>query len=217
MVGLFVTALVAPFVVCLDPGHPSENGAGAVGTKVREVELVWDLAKRTEKLLTAYQGRPIKVVLTKNAEHEMVTNRKRAEVANLAHADLFLRIHADSGGHSGIATYFPDGQATVQGVFGPSKAVIEASQALATPFHAGMVRVLGDALPDLGCRSEKKTFIGGKQGALTGTVFATVPVLLVEVCAVDNEHDAAFVSDEKGRDRLAKALAAGVEAVAKAP
>jgi N-acetylmuramoyl-L-alanine amidase len=33
------------------------------------------------------------------------------------------------------------------------------------------------------------------------------------VCSVDNRHDAAFASSQTGRKRLARAIAAGIQAV----
>ena len=156
-----------------------------------------------------------RIVMTKHSLGEKVTNKRRAEIANAAGADLSLRIHADSGGRSGIATYFPDRQAKIQGHLGPSKEVIQKSEKLAPIFHRAMVESLNGALPDLGFMSEQKTFIGGKQGALTGSVFSEVPVFLVELCAVDNKHDAAFAKTEAGRQAFARALVAGIKACVK--
>ncbi|MES1147523.1 MAG: N-acetylmuramoyl-L-alanine amidase [bacterium] len=212
MLAFLVAALVPTYTICLDPGHPSENGSGAEAKGLTEMELVWDVSKRAEKLLNESSNPRFKVVMTKDSLNHKVTNRKRADIANECHADLCLRIHADSGGRSGIATYYPDRQARVQGHLGPSKDVIAKSSALAPVFHSAMVGSLGDVLPNLGCLSEQKTFIGGKQGALTGSVFSEVPVFLVELCAVDNKHDAAFAKTSNGRDAFAYALVAGVRA-----
>jgi N-acetylmuramoyl-L-alanine amidase len=211
---LITTSLVnaqdtRPVVVCIDPGHPSENGFGARGHGIDELDLVWKVSQRTAEILREWKP-GIKIVLTKGALREKVTNRRRAEIANESGADLCLRVHADSGGRSGFATYFPDKQAEVAGVFGPSLEVVESSRTLAQPFHAAVMDVLKGHLPDLGAMPEQKTMIGGKQGALTGTVFSKVPVLLVELCAVDNDHDAQLARSDEGAETFAKALSNGV-------
>ncbi|MFX8945915.1 N-acetylmuramoyl-L-alanine amidase, partial [Acinetobacter baumannii] len=81
---------------------------------------------RTAELLRGLSSN-VKVVMTKSSLREKVTNRRRAEIANDAHADLCLRVHADSGGRSGFATYDPDRAATVQGTTGPSQDVLDRS------------------------------------------------------------------------------------------
>ena len=202
----------ASYIVCLDPGHPSEVGSGAATKKLTEMELVWDVALKTQAMLKASTNPKFTVVMTKHSLKEFVTNRKRAEIGNEANADLILRIHADSGGRSGIATYYPDHQVSLQGHFGPPKLVLDRSAEMAPLFHQAMVSSLAKALPDLGCFSERKTSVGGKQGALTGSVFSEVPVFLVELCAVDNKHDAAFASTDEGKSKFANALVAGVKA-----
>lgn len=208
---LFLTQAVAPkpFVICIDPGHPSENGSGAVGKGINELELAWQVSLETAEILQQWDP-TVKIVFTKRTLKEKVTNKRRAEIANESHADLCLRVHADSGGRSGFATYYPDKQAKVQGVFGPPTEVISTSQDLARVFHVHAMEVLKSDLPDLGCLSEQKTMIGGKQGALTGTVFSKVPVFLVELCAVDNAHDAKFAKTQAGVRQFAYALANGV-------
>ena len=83
---------------------------------------------------------------------------------------------------------------------GPSAAVREASKQAAFAMHAGMLDVLSAAmLHDNGVKGESATFVGGKQGVLTGSIFSKVPTVTVEMAVLSNRHDAAFISSENGR------------------
>ena len=105
--------LAAPFRVCLDPGHPSENNDGReLLNGVREVEVNWAVAQALRRLLEA---KGFTVVLTKNSLGEHVTNKRRAEIANEAGADLMLRLHADSEGPSGLTVFHPRRQGQSKG------------------------------------------------------------------------------------------------------
>lgn len=196
--------------VCIDPGHPSEVGEGTRGKKLTEIRAAWQVGKRLEKLLIA-AGHEVK--LTKNSEREFVKNRKRAETANAFKADLLVRLHCDSEGGTGFWTYFPDRQGTDStGKRGPTPDVIAACKALAPVFHRALADGLKGALRDNGCLPDIRTAVGSKQGALTGSIWSQVPVVLVEMCVLSNPKDEAFLLSEKGQDQMAKALAAGVTA-----
>jgi N-acetylmuramoyl-L-alanine amidase len=54
--------------------------------------------------------------------------------------------------------------------------------------------------------------IGSKQGALTGSIFSNVPVLLVETCSLTNKHDADWIRQPKNQLKMALALAKGCAA-----
>ncbi|WP_395138616.1 N-acetylmuramoyl-L-alanine amidase [Armatimonas sp.] len=197
--------------ICIDPGHPSEVGEGARGKKLTEMHAAWLVAKRLEALLKA-AGHDVK--LTKASEKEFVKNRKRAEIANAFGADLLVRLHCDSEGGTGFWTYFPDRQGTdATGKRGPSTQIITACKQRAPKFHAALAAGLKGALRDNGCLPDIRTAVGSKQGALTGSIWSQVPVVLVEMCVLSNAKDEAFLLSEAGQAQMAKALAAGVRAV----
>jgi len=196
-------------LICIDPGHPSENGIGAATGKLTEVGIAWRVAELLRDRIEQAGG---KVAMTKHREREYVTNRRRAEIANEFHADLMLRLHCDDApGVSGIATYYPDREGVAaDGFRGPSLAVREASEKLAKSFHTAMITELAGALADRGLLTDRQTAIGAKQGALTGSIRSRVPVLLVEMCVLNSRKDVAFVSAADGTKRLCEALFAGV-------
>jgi N-acetylmuramoyl-L-alanine amidase len=63
-------------------------------------------------------------------------------------------------------------------------------------------------------KGDEQTFIGGKQGALTGSIYSEVPALLVEMANLAKADDAKWISNPENQRTLAKALLAGVIAVA---
>ncbi len=66
---------------------------------------------------------------------------------------------------------------------------------------------LSGVFPDRGLHPDTLTRVGGKQGALTGSVFAKEPVLLVEMCVLTNSKDEDWIMSATGEHAMAKALA----------
>ena len=61
-------------------------------------------------------------------------------------------------------------------------------------------------------KTDAATFVGGKQGGvLTGSIFSKVPTALVEMCFINKKADARFIASEKGQDKMANALLAGIK------
>jgi len=206
---LALTTVAFSQTICIDPGHPSENGVGTHGKHISELKAAWVVGVKLAHILRA-DG--YTVVLTKANETQKLTNKHRAEIANDANADLMLRLHCDAGTKSGFATYYPGAVGEVGGVRGPSSSVLESSAAIAPRFHHAVIVALRGAISDRGYHTEAATMIGSRQGALTGSIYSHVPVLLVEMAVLQNAHDDLFISTEKGQGVMARALAAGVHA-----
>lgn len=199
------------FCVCIDPGHPSENNDGLKLTNgLRETALNWEVALLLKQRL---EDDGFKVVLTKKTEREFVTNKHRAEIANTAEASLFLRLHADEGNSTGFTVYYPSRPGSSQGVEGPSAEVLAASKRAGSLFHRAFASNLKGRLKDNGLRGEEGTFIGGKQGALTGSIFSKVPTLLVEMIFISSRQDAEWIKQDSNKRVMVEALAAGVHAL----
>lgn len=202
-------------VVVVDPGHPSETAAGNVvqhGTT--EVHIAWVVALALRDELRA---RDFDVLLTKQHESELVTNRERAEIGNRANAMVLVRLHCDASSDSGFAVYHPDRQGTVDGVTGPDADVISRSGAAARTIHAAMARRLDGRLKDGGVRGDSRTLVGSRQGALTGSIYSRIPTVLVEMVTLSNARDAAFIKDEAGQRLMARAIADGVVDLRRSP
>lgn len=150
--------------------------------------------------------------MTESREGEYVRNRRRAEIANSAKADLMVRLHCDASSKPGFAVYFPDRQGKSEGRTGPSLEVLQRTAPLAERFHRALSDGLKGKLDDQGLLSDIRTAVGSKQGALTGSIFSEVPVVLVEMATITLAHDEAFMVSEAGQKTMAESLAAGVKA-----
>jgi N-acetylmuramoyl-L-alanine amidase len=119
-----------PFIVCIDPGHPSETSAGANAHGLSENRLNWQVAVRLAQRLGAMN---IPYVLTKASEKQYVTNRRRAEIANGANpyrrpTALFIRLHCDVGSGRGFTWYYPDRTGRKGNVSAPARCANRQSQ-----------------------------------------------------------------------------------------
>ena len=196
-------------VVCIDPGHPSEVNSGlTVQNGTTETHIDWAVAQKLRKLLVE---RGFKVVLTKSAEKQVVKNKERALIANRAGAAIMVRLHCDSSPDQGYAVYYPDRQGTVQGKTGPSHEIMERSRQAAQVLDRAMGGALEGVLKNGGVRGDSQTFVGGKQGALTGSIFSEVPVLTIEMVVLSHKTDAVFIRTEVGQNRMAQAIADGIQ------
>jgi N-acetylmuramoyl-L-alanine amidase len=200
------------YTICIDPGHPSEVGRGTAGKHISEIHAAWVVAMKLRDVLVA---RGMRVVLTKRSENQFVRNRARAEIANDAHADFMVRLHCDANAGSGIACYAPDRQGVAAGVRGPAQLIIKESQAMGRVFHKTLIGSLKGALIDRDFLPDTMTAVGGKQGALTGSIFSRVPVVLIEMCVLTNPVDERFILQPKNQDLLASAIADGIVAALK--
>lgn len=202
-------SLLAGRTICIDPGHPSETSPGCTGpTGVTENHINWVIALKLRDVLVA-QGAD--VVLTKNAENEKVTNRQRAAVANEANAAIMIRLHCDVASRSGFSLYYPDRQGTKYDHTGPSAEVRAASRIAANALHKGMKSALAGILPSRGVHGDSATYVGSRQGALTGSIFSQVPVVTIEMCVLTIASDERFISSAGGQQTMVKALVAALE------
>lgn len=202
-----LSALASKPVICIDPGHPSEVGRGTSGKQIFELKLAWNIGVGLRKRLVK-DG--YTVVMTKDAEEAFVSNKKRAEIANQAHAAFMVRLHCDAAEGTGFTVYFPDRQGTNGGFKGPSRKLIKQVRPLAVRFHEGLAESLQSTLKDNGLHSDAKTAVGSKQGALTGSIYSKVPVVLVEMCVLTNPKDEKLMLSSAGQKAMIEGLSAGV-------
>lgn len=205
-------AVGPPKVVCLDPGHPSEVGRGTQGKRISEMALAWVIAGKVRRKLEV-EG--IRVVMTKQSETEYVTNIRRAEIANRANANLMLRLHCDASSETGFTVYSPWQAGTYQGKAGPSREIIESSRLAGKQIHRALQTCLKGKLTDNGFQPDSKTAVGARYGALIGSIYSEVPVVLVEMFTLNNPTsgptDEDYAISEAGQSAMVSALVDGVK------
>lgn len=81
-----------PFTVVIDAGHGGKD-PGALGSLVREKDVVLDVALKFGKLISN-NNPDVKVIYTRSTDVFIPLNQ-RAQIANKAKANLFISIHAD--------------------------------------------------------------------------------------------------------------------------
>ena len=203
-----VTRQNAPRVICVDPGHPSEINSGyTVQNGTTETRMNWVIALQLKRLLTQAGYR---VVMTKQSERELVTNRRRAEIANASGAAIMVRLHCDTGSGRGFRVYYPDRAGLHGKTVGPSAAVCAASRRAALAMRAGLAAKLRGSLVDNGIATDRQTAVGKKQGALTGSIYSKVPAVTIEMCFLSHSGDAKFIKSAAGQRMLAAGLAEGI-------
>lgn len=176
-------------LIVIDPGHNySGVDTGAVGNGLREQDITYYIAERLKPEL---ERNGFSVIMTRNSLKDNVSNEsvsaslnRRAEIANKSGADLFVSIHCNAGGGTGIETYYCTGS--------------EASKTFATFVQNSVVDEIG--IRDRGVKS-------AKYAVLRNT---NMPALLLETAFIDTASDAAYLADSGYQRRYAEAIARGI-------
>ena len=196
-------------IAAIDPGHGGRfTGSGTPG-KLTEKDLALDMAVRLKKALTQ---KGFTVVLTRDSDREANPD-DRAGIANSAHADLYVSLHA--GGSFG-----PLGRGAA--VYTMDAGEVDSSQA-----RGGVMswdEQNAPYLPDSVELAQKVQGALGKpyglpvpvrQAPLAGFGGLAMPAVLVELGSLAEPAEAESLSEEAMRNKLAAGIAAGIEAYAK--
>ncbi len=196
-------------IVVIDPGHPSEISSGkGLQHGVTELDINWQVSRKVVERLA--KGGKVRPIMTRDVKDRMTRNRARSKIANDSRAALMVRLHCDTGSSSGFTVYFPDAQGTSEGFTGPSMEVIASSAIAARALHQALAEVLSGKLRDGGIKTDRQTAVGGKLGALIGSIFSEVPVVTLEMVYLSNASDAAFISKPENQDLMADAVEKGI-------
>ena len=198
--------------VCIDPGHQARGdsrqepigpgssetkarvtgGTTGVATRIAEYEVVLQISMNLKERLEAAG---VTVVMTRHTNDVSISNAERAQMANEAGADLFVRVHADGStdpNRAGIATFYPGAGQWTAPISGPSERAARLVQ-------DALVASTGAA--DLGITSRTD---------LSGFNWATVPCVLVECGFMTNPVEDRLLSSPHYQDKLAEGMTAGI-------
>lgn len=187
----------------IGPGSKTKRPAVATGTRGRvthipEYKANLRIARKLRDLLVE-QG--IQVVMVRNKNHVDVTNRKRAKIANTAHADLFIRLHCDgvsSRRAHGISVLTPGRNKWT----GP---IVHRSLSAAKAVRRAVIRSTG--AKDRGIVRRKD---------LAGFNWCKVPVVLAEMGFMTNAREDRRLATGAYQDKLAAGLTQGILAYLRA-
>lgn len=200
-------------VVVIDPGHQAKgdhtlepNGPGSTTmkdkvsdgtagcvTRIPESKLTLSLGL---KLRQALQAHGIKVVMTRTTQNVNISNIQRAKIANAAHADLFVRIHADGSTDSathGIHVLYP------KSIAGWTNDIAAASKTAAEIMQRHLVEATGATDRGIDMRSDQ-----------TGFNWSNVPVVLAEVGFMTNPTEDRLMATDAYQNKIVAGLTAAI-------
>jgi N-acetylmuramoyl-L-alanine amidase len=199
----------AGLVVVIDPGHQARgdsstepvgpgsgekkakvsSGTAGVATGTPESELVLAVALKLRDALLAHG---IEVVMTRTTQDVNISNVERAQIANEARADLFVRIHADgseSSSTTGIHVLYPSS------IKGWTDDIAATSKKAAGLAQQELVAATG--AKDLGLDA---------RGDMTGFNWSDVPVILPEIGFMTNAAEDKLLATAAYQDKIVAGL-----------
>jgi N-acetylmuramoyl-L-alanine amidase/putative methionine-R-sulfoxide reductase with GAF domain len=215
-----IRAALPKFRIVLDAGHGGWD-LGTVGRKgLLEKDLVLDIVQRLGNLI---QGRLGAEVIYTRQDDSYVALEKRAEIANLSQANLFVSVHANYSEDSsarGAETYYTNTYSSVRArpreTDPADKAAqnvdwtnvdirekVQESRQVAASVQRSLYAMIAQKIPGIRNRGIKKA----SYVVLTGT---SMPAILAEVSFVSSPGDESKLKSSEYRQQIAEALYKGI-------
>ncbi|WML35391.1 N-acetylmuramoyl-L-alanine amidase [Clostridium sp. OS1-26] len=201
-------------IIVIDPGHANKSnldkepikpnstemkikdGGGAEGVFSKTPEYLVNMQVAL-KLRAILEQRGYIVKMTKLENSKSLGNVERAEIANKENADLAIRIHADSNDDS-----------NVKGASMLIPASVNENTKLIYDKSSKYGKIILDTLvKDVGMQNRGVS----ERNDLTGFNWSKIPVVLVEMGFLSNTEEDKLLSSPKYQNKIAKALADGID------
>ena len=201
-------------LVVLDPGHQTKDssekepigpgssemklkdtsGATGVATGIREYELTLQVSN---KLKAELEKRGYEVIMTRTQNEGRISCMERAQVANNAGADAYVRIHANSVDDSSVT--------------GAMTICMTSSNPYNSYLYNDSKRLSVDILDEYCAATGAKKERIWETDTMSGNNWSQVPVTLIEMGYMSNPNEDRLMATDDYQTKIVNGIANGVD------